>query len=225
VRRVIVITGTDTSAGKTVLTALLACHLRASGVSVAALKAICSGGRDDARVLHGILRDVLTLDEINPWSFRAPLAPLLAAREERQSVALRDVVAHVHAIAHRFDTVLVEGAGGLLSPLGEGFSTRELIAALSAEVLIVAKNQLGVVNHVRLTLEALPPIVAARTPIVLMSPARHNVVSRSNPGLLKEFVGEAHMSELPWFRQKDYAKAAASPAIRHVLATWFIKRI
>lgn len=219
-RRIIVITGTDTGVGKTVLTALLACHLRASGCSVAALKPICSGGRDDARVLHRILRGALALDEINPWHFRASLAPLLAARKERRRVELREVVSHVHKIAQRFETVLVEGAGGLLSPLGEGFSTRELIGALGAEAFVVARNQLGVVNHVRLTLAALPPLIAGHARVALMSPKQTNAASRANPELLREFVGAAHLSVLPWFRSiANHERILASHRVRDALAS------
>ena len=123
-QRIIVITGTDTAVGKTVLTALLAHHLRGLGVSVAALKPICSGNRSDAKLLRAAAGKVLSLDEINPWHFRASLAPLLAARQQKVRVGWREVLASVHSVAHLFPVMLVEGAGGILSPLVEGFSTR-----------------------------------------------------------------------------------------------------
>ncbi len=198
VQRIIVITGTDTGVGKTVLTAWLAAHLRARGASVAALKPICSGGREDARALHQALGGALTLDEINPWHFRAPLAPLLAARKERRTVQLPEVIKHIRSIARRFDIVLVEGAGGLLSPLGEKFSTRDWITALRAEVIVVGRNQLGVVNHLRLTREALPPRAAAGAKIVLMSPPRPTAASRTNLELVRELIRPASLAVLPW---------------------------
>jgi dethiobiotin synthetase len=169
-------------------------------------------------VLHRALHGVLKLDEINPWHFRAPLAPMLAARNENRRVELRDVVAHVHAMSRRFQIVLVEGAGGLLSPLGEHFSTRKLIGALGAEAFIVAKNQLGAVNQVRLTLEALPPLVAARARIVLMSARRKDDAARQNPELLAEFIEDAHVSVLPWFRPSgDCMRVAARPQMHRAL--------
>jgi dethiobiotin synthetase len=197
VSRIIVITGTDTGVGKTVLTSLLAIYLRANGVGVAALKLLSSGERLDARLLRRAIGNALTLEEINPWHFDLPVAPLLAARRRGQRVELREVLAHVWKIAHRFDTVLVEGAGGLLSPLGEGFSTRELIVELGAEVFIAAKNQLGVVNHVRLTIEALPPLIGGRARVILVSPSRKSAVSETNCALLAEFISEARISTLP----------------------------
>jgi dethiobiotin synthetase len=218
VSRIIVVTGTDTGVGKTVFTALLAHSLNQQRTSVAALKPISSGRRDDARTLQRASGGALKLDEINPWHFRAALSPLLAARKERRKVTLREVVSHVHRIALRFPVALVEGAGGLLSPLGEGFSTRELIGALSAEVVVVARNQLGVVNHARLTLEALPPLTRARSKIVLMSPWRSNAASRTNAALLAEFVGETHVFNIPSVDVKRLDRSAALPAVRGTLA-------
>src|ERR1700690_1069547 len=97
------ITGTDTSVGKTVLTALLARHLRERGVNAAALKPVCSGGRADARALRAAMNGALALDEINPWHFPAPLAPLLAARREHRRVRLAEACAHVRAMQRRFE--------------------------------------------------------------------------------------------------------------------------
>src|SRR5450631_4319787 len=153
-KRIIFITGTDTGVGKTVLTALLARFLRGRGVNVAALKPICSGGRADAVALHRALGGALTLDEINPWHFRAAIAPSFAAKLEKKPVRRALVLAHLRAARNKFDLTLVEGAGGLLSPLGESFDSRDLMAALHATPIIVAPNKLGTVNHILLTLEA-----------------------------------------------------------------------
>ena len=216
--RIIVITGTDTGVGKTVLTALLAHHLRTNGTNVAALKPICSGGRDDARTLHRALDGTLKLDEINPWHFRSALAPLLAARQEKHQVTLRELVAHIHQFVVYSQFVLVEGAGGLLSPLGEGFSTRELISALSAEIIVVARNQLGVVNHVRLTLECLPPVIRSRVKVALMCPRNPDKACRTNAALLREFLGDTHVIPLPWLNVRSLEHAASLRRVKVALA-------
>jgi len=192
------ITGTDTGVGKTVLTALLARHLRERGVNAAALKPICSGGRDDARALRAAMKDALTPDEINPWHFRAPIAPLLAARRERKQVKLADVLAHVRAMQKRFDVVLVEGTGGLLSPLGGNFDSRDLIAALRATPMVVCRNRLGVVNQVLLTLAALPRSASCCARVVLMSPAKPDASTSTNVSLLAEFLDAKRIFCLPW---------------------------
>ena len=196
--RILFITGTDTGVGKTVLTSLLARHLRGVGLSVAALKPICSGGRDDARALLGALDGALSLDEINPWHFRASLAPLLAARREGRKVTRAMAVAHIRGLARRFEIVLVEGAGGLLTPLGEKFDSRDLIVALRATPIVVAPNRLGMLNQVRRVLAALPVAAARCVQVVLVNPRRPDAASASNPRLLAEFVPGRRLYALPW---------------------------
>jgi len=217
-KRIFFITGTDTGVGKTVLTALLAGDLRRRGLPVAALKPVSSGGRADARVLQTVLDGMLTLDEINPWHFRAPVAPLLAARREHRRVNMADVVAHVRSTQTRFDPVLVEGAGGLLSPLGDDFDSRDLLSVLRAIPLVVASDRLGAVNHVRLTLAVLPRAAAARTRVLFMAPPKPDASSGTNAELLGKFFDRKRIFRLPWMGRKPATeKNLADPRVRRVL--------
>jgi dethiobiotin synthetase len=213
-KRTLFITGTDTGVGKTVLTALLVNFLREGGVNAAALKPICSGGRGDARKIFAAMDGALALDEINPWHFRAPIAPLLAARKENQRVKLSQVVARARAIQKRFYVLLVEGAGGLLSPLGENFDSRDLILALRATPIVVAQNKIGAVNQVLLALEALPENFRRAAKIVLMSPQKPDATEKTNAQLLKELSG-AKIFSLPWLDEKN--SAAKIPRVRRTL--------
>lgn len=206
--KTIFITGTDTGVGKTVLTALLARYWRDLGVNAGALKPICSGGRDDACLLRAALQGVLTLDEINPWYFRAPIAPLLAARCERKSVKLAPVLACIRGTRRDFDVLLVEGAGGLLSPLGEKFSSYDLIAALRAVPIVVGPNRLGAINQVLLTLAALPRRAKASAQVVLMSPAQPDVAAKTNAELLAEQFDRKRIYVLPWLGERFALKRA-----------------
>jgi len=194
--KILFITGSDTGVGKTLLAALLTRHLFAGGWRVAGLKPICAGGRSDARVLHEAAGKVLTLAEVNPWHFRAPLAPLLAARKEHRRVRRREVVAHIRAVAERFEVTVVEGAGGLLSPLGEGFDSRTLLRALRATPIVVCPNRLGAVNQALLVLAALPRPLASRAHIVL-SAGQPDAASAANVPLLGELVGAGRVHLLP----------------------------
>lgn len=199
--QILFITGTDTAVGKTVFAALSTVYLRQNGFRVAALKPLCSGGREDARVLHAAAGKVLSLDAVNPWHFRAALAPVLAARREKRQVRLRAVVAHVRRIAKKFEVVVVEGAGGLLSPLGEDFDSRDLLLALGATPIIVCANKLGAVNQVRLVLTALPTAARRMARVVLVDPPKPDAASRTNLALLQEFVTARQLRVMPWLEQ------------------------
>jgi dethiobiotin synthetase len=215
----IFITGADTGVGKTVLTALLARHLRQTRRRVAACKPVCSGGREDALLLAAALGGELTLDEINPWHFRAPIAPVLAARRERQRVTLHQIVGHARKLQKSCDVLLIEGAGGLLSPLGEDVDSLAVIAALRALPFIVGVNRLGVINHLRLTLDALPPSARAKAIIVLMSPEKPDDSTRGNPALLAEYFEAKRIFELPWLGQLvDFRKALKNTPLQKTLA-------
>src|SRR5579862_1215230 len=138
---IIFITGTDTGVGKTLLTALLLCHLRENGCRALALKPFCSGGRADAQLLHQLQERELTLNEVNPFYFPEPVAPLISARKHHRYISLDQVVRRINSIASPLSSVragstpkcptqnlklktqsylLIEGSGGLLVPLGEG---------------------------------------------------------------------------------------------------------
>jgi dethiobiotin synthetase len=153
------VTGTDTGVGKTVVTAALARSLRARGASVAVSKPVQSGAAaDDPAGDAMTLRRAAGVDDppeaVCPHAFAAPLAPLVAARLEGRRVELADAVRAVESVARGRDVVLVEGAGGLLVPAGEGWTVADLAAALELRLLVVARAGLGTVNHTLLTVEA-----------------------------------------------------------------------
>ncbi len=205
---ILVVTGTDTGVGKTVVSTLLAAWLHRQGGRVSVFKPVSSGGREDAEQLLRAADAALSLEDVNPWFFAAPLAPVLAARLEKRRVALRDVLTHGRALARRADVLIVEGAGGLLSPLGEEFDTRDLLVGLRARPVVVAPNRLGAVNQVRLVLTALPAGAAERTQVVLINPPRPDRVATSNPALLAEYFPADRLHVLPWLPRPDAPAAA-----------------
>jgi dethiobiotin synthetase len=216
-RTTLFITGTDTGVGKTLLTGLLARHLREAGVRVAALKPLCSGGREDAHALCAALGGALTVDQINPWHFRAVLAPLIAARREGQKVEFAQVLAWVRQVRREFEVTLIEGAGGLLSPLGEGFNARDLIAGLRAVPVVVCPNRLGAVNQALLVLAALPRSGSNRARVVLVNQPKPDLAARTNAALLAECLGPDRTHVLPWM---DTRQPTTESLRRAVKALW-----
>jgi dethiobiotin synthetase len=202
------------AAGSAVIWSAATCRRFPTGRHVAQFQSADVSAHSKLWSCHG----ALTLDEINPWHFRAAIAPSLAAKLEDKSVMLAEVVAHSHALQKRFDTLLVEGAGGLLSPLGENFDSRDLMATLRATPIIVAQNKLGAVNHILLTLEALPKNLRAKARVVLMSPPKPDAATKTNPGLLAEFHDAKMFFSLPWLGKNfDAARALKNPRVQATL--------
>jgi dethiobiotin synthetase len=184
--RLTFVTGTDTGAGKTLLTALLLIHLRRRGCRALATKPFSTGNRRDARILLAAQGRELSLDEINPYHFDLPVAPLVAARVAGETVTLDDVLGGIRALASRCDQLLIEGAGGLMVPLGDGYTVANLIAALRCPVIMAARNRLGVVNHVLLSLAFLQSLEIPSVRIVLMDQSRPDIASKTNEALITE---------------------------------------
>lgn len=157
--RGVLVTATDTGVGKTEVACALLREARARGLDAIGMKPAQSGVSapepSDADRLWEASGRAEPVEAICPYSFRAPLAPALAARLEGREVSLQNVVAAVGALASRHEAVVVEGAGGLLVPLTERETYADLARALGLPVVVVARAGLGTVNHTALTVEAL----------------------------------------------------------------------
>lgn len=196
--RVLFITGTNTSVGKTIVSSLLTRFLIEQGVRIRAVKPLCAGGRDDAVALRAAQDNRVTLNEINPWHFQSSVTPVLAARRRRKKIQFDDVLRFIEESGQGQEMLLVEGAGGLLSPLGEGFSSRELIIATKAIPIVACPNRLGAINLSRMVLESLPVSARKRAQVVLISRPHADASTRSNASMIEEFGGGKAVHAFPW---------------------------
>lgn len=169
------VTGTGTDIGKTYVSCALIRALKVRGAVVDAFKPVVSGfdpkdaaGSDPAR-LASALGDPGALFRIAPRRYRAPLSPNIAARLEGQTLVLGDMVidAVARAAEIRNGLLLVEGAGGVMSPLTDGETNLDMITALGAPVLLVAGSYLGTISHVLTALVALRAAKAEIAAVVM----------------------------------------------------------
>lgn len=154
------VTGTDTDIGKTYVAAAIARALHSAGRRVGVYKPVASGcpirdGRTvptDAETLWQAAGQPGELERVCPQCFRAPLAPHLAAEAEGRQIDRRLLRTGLDYWNAQSEIVLVEGAGGLLSPVG-GECVADLAADFGLPLVVVAGNRLGVINHTLLTLD------------------------------------------------------------------------
>jgi len=155
----LLVTGTDTGVGKTLVSAGLCAWLRGRGRDVLGFKPVESGTADnegvpaDAGLLAGCCG--VASEHSNVYALREPLAPVLAARRAGVSIDIvqLDLAFEAACAAHEF--VVVEGVGGARVEVAPGVDVADLAARWGLATLVVAANRLGVLSHTLLTVEAL----------------------------------------------------------------------
>jgi dethiobiotin synthetase len=154
----IFITGTDTGVGKTIAGAVLASLLRMSGARVGVMKPVTSGCREEAGRL--VSDDALLLcraagtacdDDVAPYLLREPVAPAEAATVDGVRIDFSRIKESYRRLAAACDVMIVEGAGGLMVPLAGGLLVADLVRELDLPLLVVARPDLGTINHTLLT--------------------------------------------------------------------------
>jgi dethiobiotin synthetase len=217
--RIVFITGTDTGVGKTLLTGLLLHHLRQRGCHALAMKPFCSGSRADVEFLGAVQQRELTLDEINPFFFEQPLAPLAAAREQHVSIKLPAVLRQISNVAKRCEWLLIEGIGGVMVPLGNGFSVLDLIANLSCSTVVVSRNKLGTINHTMLTVDAMQHAGIKEFKVVLMASQETDFSANSNGRILCELLAPRPVIPVPFLGRNPARFAAVKRSEKKVKKT------
>ncbi len=150
------ITAVGTGVGKTLVMTVLCHQLNTLGRRVSALKPVVSGYSDDdpesdpALILRSLGQSPTSeaIATIAPWRFTAPLSPHLAARREDRSIPMEDVLAFCSEPGDGdVDVRLIEGAGGLMSPIGPRETCLDWIVGLNAPVILVTGTYLGAISH------------------------------------------------------------------------------
>lgn len=157
------ITGTDTDIGKTLVTGAIAQWLRLRGRNVAVSKPVASGCvkrreglvSEDAEYLAHCADTPHPLDVICPQRFEEPLAPAVAAQRAGVAVDWSAVQWSLDTLSQGADCILVEGAGGILVPLDAKVTVLDLVRELGLPAVVVARPNLGTINHTVLTVDRL----------------------------------------------------------------------
>lgn len=193
----IFVTGTDTGVGKTAVSCGLAAYLSLrKGCNVGVMKPFESGnaasGREmtgDAWALKAASGSADDIRDINPYNFKAPLAPEAAAMRENADIEVGRVTSAYRELCGRHDVVIVEGAGGILVPIKEGYFYSDLMADLAAPVVIVSRLTLGTINHTLLSCRYLKAVGVAVSGVILNDmTGEKDIASETNPSMLEKYL-------------------------------------
>jgi dethiobiotin synthetase len=212
----LLVTGTDTGVGKTVIAAALLLALRAAGVRAIGFKPAETGvdptqpGLADSEILarasavaHPAAAPLLRLPE--------PLAPAVAASRAGVELDLEESEARVSTLRAAGFRVVLEGAGGLLVPLSWGATVRDLARDLDLTAVIVARAGLGTLNHTCLTVEALRAWAVPVRAIVLNAKG-DSLAEQTNPDALRRLVPDVPVLVVPRFADQDPMACAEKAA-------------
>jgi dethiobiotin synthetase len=151
------VTGTGTGVGKTIVSAALLAAMRAAGEPVRAYKPVLTG-LDEPTGKWPPDHELLALaagmgpEDVAPLRYGPAVSPHLAAELGGEHIDPAELVAHAHRQPER--TLVVEGVGGLLVPMADGYSVRDLAVELGLPLVVAASSVLGTINHTLLTIEA-----------------------------------------------------------------------
>ena len=199
------VTASGTDVGKTFVTLQLIAEVKHAGLVVRALKPVASGfdavnatGSDTAKLLtaQGLTIDAASLDAVSPWRFMAPLSPDMAAARERRDIPFGALVDFCRAPCDA-DVTLIEGIGGVMTPLESTHTVLDWIAALAAPALLVVGSYLGSLSHSLTAAAALKQRSVAIAGVVVSESLEQPVDADETAAALARFLAPTPIRVLP----------------------------
>ena len=152
------VTGTDTDVGKTCVTAGIVSYLSKMNVNVGVMKPFASGYKatvdcvsDDVKILMKYSGVKDPVDLVNPHFFEIPTSPYDACKQLNLEIDISKIIDSYKQLTSIHDVVIVEGIGGIMTPISKNYFVSDLIADLQMNTIIVTGSKVGTVNHLMLT--------------------------------------------------------------------------
>ncbi|WP_255539758.1 dethiobiotin synthase [Polynucleobacter sp. MWH-Creno-3A4] len=158
------VTGSDTEVGKTLVSGALIVKLRDQGINAIGFKPVVAGTfkNSNGQVLNEDLETLRLASRLSPgdltlcpYVLDAPAAPHLVAAKDNLRLEMQTIMQALHVVQKQCDYVVVEGAGGLLTPINDQEDLGDFAQQLGFPVILVVGMKLGCINHALLTLEAI----------------------------------------------------------------------
>ncbi len=210
------VTGTDTGLGKTVVAAGIAAALARRGADAGVMKPVATGGRprrgrlvsEDAERLAKAAGSRDPMELINPVCFRHPLAPSAAARLARRPVELGRVWRAFRRLSSAHEMLIVEGIGGLMTPILDRYWVAHMARRLGLPVIIVTRPTLGTINHTVLTVHAARSFGLAVRGIVVNYHAnfRTGLAERLNPRIIEREARAPLLGVIPFLGDDPWSR-------------------
>ena len=209
----IFVTGTDTDAGKTVVTAGIAAVMQSLGYQAGVYKPFQSGAieRNGFYIspdLAFVKKMDFYIETLCTYILKEPAAPFIAAELEHINIDMENITKDFNLIKRKCETVLVEGAGGLLVPVSQKETIADVIKLLDIPAVIVARPDLGTVNHTLLTINQaeLAGIKIAGVIINKYPEDKDDVAIKTAPRLIEDYSNAKILGIMPEIKNFKYIK-------------------
>ncbi len=221
------IVGTDTDAGKSIVTAGIANIFKEKSLNFIVQKWVSTGDKDgfseDLRFIYNSFivkknksiksiyknKDIFIKENkrvLNPYSFKFPASPHFAASLENKSISIQKIMKSFKILNNKYEYVIVEGVGGLLVPITKNILLIDIIKKLKLPVILVALNKLGAINHTLLSIKILNNYNINIIGLIF----NNYVMNRNNKIILKDNIKIIEKSgkvkslgEIPYLKKKD----------------------
>ena len=206
------VTGTDTGIGKTMITAAIAACLKKRGIDVGVMKPIASGNpqktgfkSSDASLLHDASAVKDSEVEINPVFLPIPAAPYDATKILNLPVDMPLIFKKFQELMRLHQMLLIEGIGGIMTPIARNFFVADMIKAMGLEAIIITRATLGTLNHTVMTFKMCQQYkIPVKGIIVNYFDEKGTPAEKNAPTTLYELTGVPILGIIPFV--KDYQK-------------------
>ena len=197
---ILFISGIGTNVGKSYATGWLANYLTDKGHKVMTIKMIQTGDvgySEDIEIHRQLMKlPILPIDKdftTAPIIMSYPASPHLAARIDKCEIDLSKIDRSVEKLSADYDTLLMEGAGGLMVPITEDYLTIDYIAEHKLPLVLVTNGQLGSINHTLLSLEAISSR-GISLPYVIYNPFfdEDKIIAEENMNYFRQLIGKKY---------------------------------
>lgn len=224
------ITGTDTGVGKTLVAGGIANILAQAGSKVGVFKPVatgCSRQREglvssDAEFLAHCSNCDFPLSVVNPVTFVQPAAPIACEEFEHRAVDFEQIATSYKYICQNSDVVIVEGIGGATVPISAGVDVLDMARWFGLSVVIVARPNLGTINHTLMTIDCVRAagLTVAGVVISGYKPYDADLAESTAPQIIADCRGVEILSILPFDEDCDVENARIGEIARETLSDY-----
>jgi dethiobiotin synthetase len=223
--KAIFIAGTDTGAGKTIITGLLGKFFLKNRYNTITQKWVQTGIESDInthlKIMEANKKDIIRYASLMcPYHFKFPCSPHLSSFMEKKTIKKDKIKKSFQTLKNIFDIIIIESTGGILVPLSKSLFIIDIAKELSLPVILVVNNKLGAINHTLLSIEALKKRKIQILGIIFNNVDKNcnNKILENNPLIIKKITGETILGILPHTENTDLLYKKFIPIGKNILS-------